>query len=138
MEGTTLNSIDMEKAFDRVEHDYLFGILDHLNLGNYIKNYIKTIYRDIKQIKTPSGYTEKIALNRGIRQGCGLSMTLFTISIEPFLQYINHSIKGLSYSRHKSIKYLAYADDTVIMTKDDQDNITMGKIIDKYQKASGA
>ena len=79
----TIMSLDMEKAFDRVEHEYLFQILDKMNIGKHLINKIQLIYRNIhQQVETPWGYTDKIKIKRGIRQGCALSMTLFTIEEE--------------------------------------------------------
>jgi hypothetical protein len=120
----------MEKAFDKVDHSYLLEILDKLNLGTFITKIIKTIYNDIHQIvETPKGQTNKIQIQRGIRQGCSLSMTLFSLAIEPFLQYINSNIIGLKYMKDKYIKTLAYADDTVVCLKDNEDKDKLNKIV---------
>ena len=38
-------SLDQEKAFDRVAHDYLFKTITAHNLGTYIETWIKTLYK---------------------------------------------------------------------------------------------
>ena len=99
---------------------------------------IQLLYTNTHQIvETPWGYTKEIKINRGIRQGCALSMTLFTISIEPFLQKIKNNIKGIDCDG-TIYKTLAYADDTVIFLHDDRDQDILNKILTVYEKASGA
>ena len=61
-------SLDMEKAFDRVEHDYLFSIIEKLEFGQIMTKLIQLLYTNIHQkIETPWGYTKEIKINRGIR-----------------------------------------------------------------------
>ena len=38
-------SLDQEKPFDRVAHDYLFKTITAHNLGTYIETWIKTLYK---------------------------------------------------------------------------------------------
>ena len=41
-----ITSLDQEKAFDRVAHDYLFKTITAHNLGTYIETWIKTLYKN--------------------------------------------------------------------------------------------
>lgn len=139
MKGGIIMGLDMEKAFDRVEYKYIFGLLDKLELGHTISKYIRVVYTNINQkVETPTGYTNNIKLQRGIRQGCALSMALFTISIEPLLQLIISKMRGIQYKRGKFIKTLAYADDTVVMLNSHKEKELLDQIISLYQRASGA
>jgi hypothetical protein len=70
MNNSILLSLDMEKALDRVDHKYLFNIIDRLKLGEFITHLIKLIYQNIHQIiETPKGQIDKLMITRGIRQG---------------------------------------------------------------------
>ena len=139
LDGSIIKCLDMEKAFDRVEHKYLFRLIDKLQLGNNISNKIKLLYQNIHQIvETPHGYTEQIHLSRGIRQGCALSMCLFTLTLEPLLQKINSTLTGFELNRNNNIKTLAYADDTVVFLRDTHDSEKLNLILKVYEKASGA
>ena len=44
--------LDQEKAFDRVNHDFLIKTLNHFNFGEYFTNWVKIMLKDItSQIK---------------------------------------------------------------------------------------
>lgn len=134
-----IRSIDMEKAFDRVEHGYLYKILDKLNLGLTITNLIKKIYQNLYQIvQVGTTVTDEIKMTRGIRQGCSLSMALFSISIEPLIQNFNKYLQGISFHNNTNLKALAYADDTIVFLKNQRENFIYSKIIELYQNSSGA
>jgi len=71
--------INYEKAYDNVNRDKLWEMMDN-KTPNYLLNRIKCIYRNTKvRIKFNDGISEPIYINKGIRQGCGLSPVLFNI-----------------------------------------------------------
>ena len=73
--------IDYEKAYDNVNKDKLWEMMDN-KIPNYLLNTIKCIYRNTKvRIKFNVGISESIHINKGLRQGCGLSPVLFNIHI---------------------------------------------------------
>ena len=56
-------------------------------LPNYLINTIKSIYRNTKvRIKFKEDLSELISINKGVRQGCGLSPVLFNIYINKIVQ----------------------------------------------------
>jgi len=64
--------IDNEKAYDNVNRDKLWEMMDN-KFPNYLLNTIKFIYRNTKiRIKFNDGISEPIHINRGVRVGCGL------------------------------------------------------------------
>jgi len=73
--------IDYEKAYDNVNRDKLWEMMDN-KIPNYLLNTIKCTYRNTKiRIKFNDGIAEPIHINRGVRQGCGLSLVFFNIYI---------------------------------------------------------
>jgi len=70
---------DYEKAYGNVNRDKLWEMMDN-KIPNYLLNIIKCIYRNTKiRIKFDDGISELIHINKGVRQGCGLSPVLFNI-----------------------------------------------------------
>ncbi|CAF4559921.1 unnamed protein product [Rotaria socialis] len=125
---------DQEKAFDRVNHRYLVGVLEAFGFGSEFISWVKLLYANGSfRIKINNSISIPISFNSGVRQGCSLSGGLFIISLEPLLHRIrsNQAIPGIlppggQYSNirqvvlanknninpdHVRIKTIAYADD---------------------------
>jgi len=59
-------------------------------IPNYLLNTIKCIYRNTKvRIKFNDFIYESMHINKGVRQGCGLSPVLFNIYINKIIQEFN-------------------------------------------------
>jgi len=90
--------LDFEKAFDSLEWEYLFKVLDIRNFGPSFLNWIHTFYKNISSCVIDNGFSsEFFALQRGVRQGCPLSGLLFVLAVEPLAHQIriSKSINGL-------------------------------------------
>lgn len=113
-------SLDAEKAFDRIEWNYLFAFLETFGLGSVFCKWIKTIYSaPTAAVKTNGLISEYFMLYRGTRQGCCLSPYLFDIAIETLAIAIrtDNRIKGVS--RGNTVhKTSLYADDLLLQMSD--------------------
>jgi len=136
-----LITLDARKAFDSVDHTYLFHILKLFDFPtNYINN-IRTIYKDLNASILVNGFTsEHIDIEQSVKQGDALSCALFIIAIEPLLRQLNKNIniKGIELNseidnREHELKNMSFADDiTAICT-----NIEgIQYIIDEYMNFS--
>lgn len=106
-------STDAEKAFDRVNWDYMFSVLRHIGLGDRMMKWIGNIYSiPSAQVKVNGILSSPFPIRNGTRQGCPLSPLLFALSLEPFLRKIrsNPDISGLQVG-NINCKNSAYADD---------------------------
>ena len=75
--------LDQEKAFDRVDHDFLIKTLNHFNFEEYFTNWVKIMSKDItSQIKINGFLSEEIIIERGVRQGDPLSALLYIVVAE--------------------------------------------------------
>lgn len=115
-------SLDFEKAFDRVEHSFLFSILEQFGFGvNFIK-WITILYRGaMTKVKCNGFLTEPFKITRSIRQGCPLSAQLYSLVAEPLGMVINKEecIQGIELERGiEGQKIFQYADDTTVIVKD--------------------
>ena len=92
---TGLISLDQEKAFDRVEHLYIWKTLERFGLSPCLIAMIKVFYQDIESVlKINGGLSAPFKVHRGVRQGCSLSGMLYALSIE-LLNKIRANIEGL-------------------------------------------
>ena len=86
LEGENLPGIllfaDFQKAFDSINHEFMFNCLKCFNFGSDIINWIKCFYNDAKSAVINSGHMQFFYIKKGLRQGCSLSAYLFIICIE--------------------------------------------------------
>lgn len=67
-------SLDQEQAFDRLEHEYLFGPLKALGFSVSFACLLHSMYTGIRSIPFLNGIeSEKFFVTRGVHQGCPLS-----------------------------------------------------------------
>ena len=129
-------SIDQEKAFDRVNHQYLFKVIEKCNVGNFFTQWIKILYSNpTSSVIVNNSLTKRIKLERSVRQGCSLSPLLYTLVIETLISKIRKdtSIKGIQMPGRSVTKIKAYADDTIFFTPD---NKSVDKIIETFNDFS--
>ena len=108
--------LDQEKAFDRVEHDFLFKTMAAFGFGSNFIDWIRVVYANAStKVKVNGHYTNPIFLKRGLRQGCPLSPLLYVMIIELLALQLraNPNIVGFTIQGEKIIS-THYADDAVI------------------------
>ena len=109
-------TLDQEKAFDRVDRNFLFKALKKFGYGTKIISFIEAIYNNIvAQIKLNGNMSPFFPIEKGVRQGCPLSMILYIILAEVTITNIlkNEKIIGIKLGQTE-IKVSAFADDTTL------------------------
>jgi len=112
--GGYLLQIDFEKAFDSVEHNFLFQTLAVMGFGSYLISLVKVAFAGCMSMLLVNGnLTEPVYLQRGLHQGSPLSPLLFIIVGQILTNrcYSNKNIKGLSIEGVDVMMSL-FADDT--------------------------
>ena len=132
--------LDIEKAFDTVEHNFLFEVLNRFNLGDNFIRWVKTFYNSRKSYVINNGFmSNSIDMSRGIFQGCPISPFLFLFAIEILAIAIrsNEQIKGLKVGNiEKKINLLA--DDTTCFLQGDLESFqVLFSTLDKFASFSG-
>uniref|UniRef100_A0A8D3BRM1 Reverse transcriptase domain-containing protein n=1 Tax=Scophthalmus maximus TaxID=52904 RepID=A0A8D3BRM1_SCOMX len=137
-------SLDQEKAFDRVDHSYLFSALKTFGVGDGFLAWVGVLYRDAQcLVKMGAGLSRPIPVKRGIRQGCPLSGQLYSLAIEPLLCMLRKRLSGLtvpgSLGLDQDFPALSvYADDVNILVSNQQDVQNVQDTLSLYERASSA
>lgn len=143
--GYAALKLDMSKAYDRVEWNYLTGVLYRMGFKNKLVNLIMNCV-------TLMGYSfnindrivRNIKLLRGLRQGDPLSPYLFVLCSQGLSAILDHNRihrghQGIKVSSTSPIiTHLFFTDDSLIFFKATKDNTNLVKdSLQCYEKASG-
>uniref|UniRef100_A0A3Q2ZXK0 Reverse transcriptase domain-containing protein n=1 Tax=Kryptolebias marmoratus TaxID=37003 RepID=A0A3Q2ZXK0_KRYMA len=137
---TGLISLDQEKAFDRVEHGFLWKTMGGFGFSEGLIAKIQVLYSGVESLlKINGSLCAPFRVCRGVRQGCALSGMLYALSLEPLLQKLRSSIRGLVLPGFSNnIVLSAYADDVVVFVKDQQDVAVLTEITERFSVLSAA
>ena len=137
--GAIIN-IDWEKAFDRVNWQFLIKIMHKMKFPIFIIKWIMILYTNIESVCLVNGhFSDVFKVYRGIRQGCPLSMLMFVIFQNPLYLAIENTnrIKRIEVFGNNT-KEIGYADDTNVIVIDDEGIVEVFKIIDCFVKATNS
>ena len=98
-------SIDVEKAFDKVQHSFVIKTLSKVGIEGAVLNIIKAIYETpTANIILNGQKLRAFPLRSGTRQGCPLSPLLFTIVLEVLATAIREEkeIKGIQIGKEET------------------------------------
>lgn len=130
--------IDFDKAFDRVNHDFLIRTMQKMGFNNNFVNVIrKCISGTSSRIKINGQLTEAIPVRQSVRQGCPLSMSLYAIAVEPLLSTLHHKLRGLNIFNIKTVCH-AYADDVSVIVNSNSELQEVQSVVSLYSRCSGA
>ncbi|KAG1655228.1 WD and tetratricopeptide repeats protein 1 [Nymphon striatum] len=112
--------IDYKKEFDSVEHQ---AVLNALNVQNIPPAYIRMLDQifglGTSNIKLHTN-TNKIRLEKGVRQGDSISPKLFTACLETVFRGLNWTSKGIPINGDR-LTNLRFADDVVLFSESPQE-----------------
>ena len=86
--------MDIEKAFDSWDQNFLISTLGIYGFGKNVIFWVKILLKDQESGVINSGTTTKyFSLGRGARQGYPVSGILFVLALEVFFIFINRSLR---------------------------------------------
>uniref|UniRef100_A0A8C6M2I9 Reverse transcriptase domain-containing protein n=1 Tax=Nothobranchius furzeri TaxID=105023 RepID=A0A8C6M2I9_NOTFU len=136
---TSILSLDAEKAFDRVNWKFLFATLHKFGFGNFFINMLQTLYSSPTAcVRTNDQISASFCLQRGTRQGCPLSPSLFAIFIETLAAAIRQRT-GIKDIKCKKIEHeiSLYADDVLLFLRNSQSSLSQAiELINSFSRVS--
>ena len=104
--------LDISKAYDTVNHEALWKILEKKGIGGLWLNTLKSIYEENKiRSITTDGCSSWVKVKKGIRQGCPMSPALFAI----YLDWVSESLE----MKKPIIKSLSLPEPNMLLYADD-------------------
>lgn len=133
-------SLDTRKAFDSVEWDYLFGLLEIMGFGPTFISWVKLLYTEpLIRVRVNGIISEPFPVLRGTRQGCPLSPLLFSLAIEPLATKLrdNPRMTGLRVGGIEE-RVSLYVDDMLLYLQDPEASLsTAFQLIQEFRDYSG-
>ncbi|PIK38621.1 hypothetical protein BSL78_24531 [Apostichopus japonicus] len=114
-----LVSLDQEKAFDMVDHDFLFRTLESFGL-NSVYFVGSRYYKDVTSIVTVNGLTSgPFPVRRGVRQGCPLSpFCMFSSAKRSVPRWTDAlGFRPFNVPGGARVKCVQYADDVTVLCR---------------------
>ena len=141
-----LLSIDFEKAFDSLSHEFIEKVMDVAGFGSMLKGWVKILLKDFSsRVNHVGNLLRGIDLGRGARQGDPIASLLFVLCIEILLVAIRSNpeiepyqyFKGLSAEKITS-KTEAFADDVTLTLPYKESTLRKAvATIESFSKISG-
>jgi len=137
--------LDMAKAYDRLEWNFIEATLIIIGFPTNMVNIIMKCIRSVKFSILINGHaTDYFSPQRGIRQGDPLSPYLFILCAEVLSSMITQSqiagnLTGLAIAKNDvPITHLLFVDDSLMFCRaDEKDAEELNSILVSYQKAFG-
>jgi hypothetical protein len=144
LEGLAALKLDMSKAYDRIEWDFLRKMMIQLGFQErWVQLIMKCVTSVSYKIKINGSHTSCFIPQRGLRQGDPLSPYLFILCARGLSALLHKAeqdgkIQGIKICREApSINHLFFADDSLILMKARINNLKELKhILEVYEQAS--
>ena len=124
------------KAFDYVDHNKLWKILQEMEIPDHLTFLLRNLYADQEAtVRTGHGTTGWFHIGKGVRQGCILSPCLFNLNAEYIMRNarLEEAQAGIKIAR-RNINHLRYADDTTLMAESEEE---LKSLLMKVKEKSG-
>lgn len=134
-------ALDQEKAYDRIEHNYLWRTLETFGIPANFINTVRALYQEAETRVMINGVlSSPWKITRGVRQGDPLSCLLFDLAIEPLAASLRESNLHAYKIPGQAEKLIAnlFADDTTTFLSKDDNIDDLNPILGDWCIASGA
>ena len=115
--------IDYAKAFDWVDHNKLWKILNEMGIPDHLTCLLRNLYADQEStVRTGHGTTYWFQIGKGEYQGCMLSPCLFNLYAEYIMRNagLEEAQAGIKIAE-RNVNNLRYADDTTLMAESEEE-----------------
>ena len=115
--------IDYSKAFDCVDHNKLWKILQEMGISDHLTCLLRNLYAGQKAtVRTGHGTIDWLQIGKGVHQGCILSPCLFNLYAEFIMRNagLDEAQAGIMIAR-RNIKNVIPVGDTTLTAESEED-----------------
>ena len=115
--------IDYAKAFDCVDHNKLWKILQEMGIPDHLTCLLRNLYAGQEAtVRIGHGTTDWFQIGKEVRQGCILSPCFFNLYAEYIMRNagLDEAQAGIK-TAGRNINNLRYADDTTFMAESEEE-----------------
>ena len=128
--------IDYAKAFDCVDHNKLWKILQEMGIPDHLTCFLRNLHAGQEAtVRTGHGTTDWFQIRKELCQGCTLSPCLFNLYVEYIMRNagLDEAQTGIKLAR-RNINNFRYADDTTLMAESKKE---LKSLLIKVKEESG-
>ena len=142
-EPAILVTLDQEKAFDCVDHEFMLRVLQKFGFGPSFCHWVQIFYAHaFSCILVNGSLSSPVYLHRGVRQGCPLSPLLYVLVSEVLSTQVRNcrDIEGFLLPGAGSLQFKIsqYADDATSILKSVRSLSCMLNVVRTFELGSGA
>ena len=128
--------IDYAKAYDCVDHNKLWKILQEMGIPDHLTCLLRNLYSgQVAIVRTGHGTKDWFHIRKGVRQGCILSPCFFNLHAEYTMRNArqDEAQAGIGIARRSS-NNLRYAENTHMAESEEELNTIMMKVKEESKK----
>ncbi|GBE60873.1 reverse transcriptase domain containing protein [Babesia ovata] len=134
--------IDVMKAYDSIDHDYLAQVIENLHLPGWLSLFIKqTVKKWNIEIRWHNNTLMHKKVERGILQGDSLSPLLFVLCLDPLSRHLTRLFPKVEIQvpgdRVYATNHFLYIDDLKIFAHEESTIIGMTREVELFFKNTG-
>ena len=128
--------LDLANAFGSVEHDLILLTLEHYHLDPAFINLVRAFYSGLSVVvKTATWVTDNIPFTIGIYQGDPMSVIIFNLVANLFVELITENYSHLGYhftGSDLALSLLQYADDSCLVSNSIENCQVLCNVAEKW------
>ncbi|CAI5935747.1 unnamed protein product [Closterium sp. NIES-65] len=130
--------VDFQKAYDTESRDFLFKVMKELGILDRFIGWTKGLHAGAGTRAIINGWlSDKVEMDRGVRQGCPLAPYLFLCALEPLCRETLRRGLGVGPPGETPISYVGYADNTSFLLEGEEQLRKVVGVLDTFSKQSG-
>ncbi|MEL7520935.1 MAG: reverse transcriptase family protein, partial [Cyanobacteria bacterium J06553_1] len=120
--------MDLEKAYDRIDRDAMWGVLQMYGINGNLLRAIQSLYADSEgSVRVCREESEWFSVKVGLRQGCVMSPWLFNIFMDGVMKEVREKAGDVGANMWDArrncewkVEWMMFADDTVLVGDSEQ------------------